>query len=99
MSPTIDNQPIKGTLTIKQIVAYTVAIVVTVSSVVGLYFNIIGRIDEAQKVSEDNNKILQEIRQDRKEEARMNNLRLADVESRQRTNDIRLTVIETELKR
>lgn len=95
MSTEIQNQPLKGYLTIKQIIAYTIAIV----SVVALYFNIAGRINDAQKVSEDNNKLLQEIRSDRKEEARMNNLRITDLENRQRTDNVRITILETEFKK
>lgn len=99
MSEEIQNVPFKGALTIRQIVAYTVAIGASIVTVVALYFNIIGRIHDAQTVSEDNNNILQEIRTDRKDDARMYNVRITDIENRQRADNIRITILETQLNK
>lgn len=99
MTPEIQHIPIKGNLTLKQVVAYTIGIATIIVAIVTLYFNIVGKIENAAKVSDNNNEILKEIRADRKEEVRMNNIRLSEIESRQRTQDIRLTIMEVELKK
>lgn len=93
MSPEVQDAPIKGYLTLKQIVAYTVA----VFALAALYYNMIERVKDARKVSDENNDILHEIRQDRKEESRLNNVRISDIEGRQRTDNIRLTILETKM--
>jgi hypothetical protein len=92
MSPEVQNTPIKGYLTFRQIVGYTVA----VFAVATLYYNMIERVRDARNVSDENNQILHEIRQDRKEEARMNNVRISDIENRQRADNIRITILETQ---
>jgi hypothetical protein len=88
----LPEREIRG-LTWKQVTP----IVGIIVGAVWVYFNITKQIETAQKVSESNNEILQEIRNDRKEEARLFNIRIADIENRQRTDNVRITLIEAQL--
>jgi len=72
-------------------------VVVGIVGAVWVYFNITNQIETAQRVSESNNEILKEIRQDRKEESRLFNLRIVDIENRQRTDNVRITLMEAQL--
>jgi hypothetical protein len=94
VNPEIQNSPIKGILTIKQVAAYTIAVL----AIAGLYYNMMERVKDARIKSEENNAILQEIRQDRKEDERIFNVRITYIENRQRGDQIRLTILETKLK-
>lgn len=88
----IPEREIRG-LTWKQVAP----IVTLIIGAVWVYFNITKQIESAQNVSESNNAILQEIRNDRKEESRLFNLRINDIENRQRSDNIRLTLLEAQL--
>jgi len=63
-----------------------------------VYFSLVGRINDAQRVSQDNNGILREMQSDRKEYDRVNNIRLTNIELDQREAKIRLTTIENQIK-
>jgi cell division protein YceG involved in septum cleavage len=94
MTTELQNKEIKG-LTLKQITV----LVVCVISIAGLYFAMAENINEAQRISRDNNEILLQIRSDNKEEKRINEIRLKEIENTQRLNDARLLIIETILKK
>lgn len=86
----IQDTPIKGSLTIKQVVAFAGAVI----AIAGLYFSMISQIKRAMEVSQGNQDILKEIQNDRKEADRVNNIRLTNIELDQREAKIRLTQLE-----
>jgi hypothetical protein len=86
----IADQPLKGVVTIKQVIAFATG----VAFIVGFYFSMIGQIKRAMEVSQGNQDILKEIQNDRQESERVNNIRLTNIELDQREAKIRLTQLE-----
>lgn len=77
-----------GRWTIKTVISYTLGVI----GIASIYFDIKSSITN-------NREILQEIKADTKEKDRLSEARLRDIEASQRTTDIRLTIIETQLKK
>ena len=75
------------------------AIITGVLVIAGLYWNLQNQVEQAQNISRDNNDILHEIRQERKEQERINDIRLGTIENQLQTQEIRITVLETILKK
>lgn len=65
---------------------------------VGLYFNMMIQVQGSARQSLENYQILREIQSDRKEEKRINDVRLSNMETQQRVTDVRLTFIESKPK-
>ena len=88
----LEERTIPG-VTVKQLWKLGVAIVAILSFV----FVMLKRISDAESVSQDNNAILKEMQQERKESERINNIRLTNIELDQREAKIRLTNLESKM--
>lgn len=82
----ITEKEIKG-INIKQLIQYTIAVV----GAAFIYFDL-------KQTSLRNREVMQEYRAEAKEQGKMNEANLKHLEQEQRLIDLRLTVIETQLK-
>lgn len=90
----LSNREIRG-ITARQIIWAIFA----VASGALLYFNVLKKIEDAQRISEETNYILREISSDRKEEKRIIDATLKTIEQNQKQIEIRLSILETTVQR
>lgn len=94
MSHELQNKEIRG-LTLRQLIG----LIIGVAAVVTMYFDTRSNINDSQRIGNDNRELLNQIIETHKEEKKFNDIKISSLEQGQRTTDIRLTIIETELKK
>lgn len=94
MAQSIETKEIRG-ITIKQIATYSAFII----SAALLYFG--NKVETLRNREETikNRELMQEFKNEWKEQQRFNDIRMKEHEQLQRLMDIRLTVVETQIKK